>query len=70
MDKKINDDDRIIIGVREWSFTTVLTDPWCGRNWTEDRVNCFNEGKKERTTEQLLGTAKELEKYVLRGIVD
>ena len=66
MDKNINDNDRIIIGVREWAFQTVLSDPWCGHNWEEDRLS--RDEAKKRTTEDLLATAKKLEEYVLRDI--
>jgi len=68
MDKNIIDDDRIIIGVREWAFKTVLSDPWCGHNWEMDRVDKKEASK--RTTKDLLETAKKLEKYVLGGIKD
>jgi len=66
MDKNINDNDRIVIGVREWAFKTVLSDPYCGQNWEEDRVG--RDEAKKRTTESLLGTAAKLEEFVLRDI--
>jgi len=72
MNKEINEFDRMIIGVREWAFKTVLGDPWVGLNWTEDRCSHSDEEKKikDRTTEQLFETAKKLEEYVMKGIED
>jgi len=52
MNKEINEFDRIVIGVREWAFKTVLSDPWCGCNWEMDRTG--REEAKKRTTGDLL----------------
>lgn len=74
MDKNI--DGRIIIGVREWAFKTVLSDPYCGQKWDVDRVpksdkstNWETQYPTNRTTDDLLRVAGKLEKYVLGGIV-
>ena len=58
MDKNINDNDRIIIGVREWALQTVLGDKWVGRNLVE-------EAKETGNTKAIVETATELEGYVL-----
>lgn len=54
MNKEINDLDRIIIGVREWAAEKTL-DYGYFNGYTEERV---------------IVKAKELEEYVLRGIVE
>ena len=60
MDKNINDNDRIIIGVREWAIGETLKslDPWLNPNAREVKDNV---GK-------VVEYAKGLEEYVLREI--
>jgi len=79
MDKTINitDVDRLIVGVREWAFQTVLSDPYCGQKWEEDRVprqdkstNWKVQYPTDRTTDDLIKVAQKLEKYVLGGIIN
>ena len=36
MDKNISNNDRIIIGVREWAVQTVLGDKWIGTNLVKE----------------------------------
>ena len=60
MDKNINDNDRIIIGVREWAVQEVL-------NWNDGVL--LGEDKIKRT-DILTGIAQKLEEYVLRDIKD
>lgn len=61
MDKNINDEDRIAIGVREWAV--------------EKTLQCLKEGLIEQVHDDgepmtVLGMTKLLEEYVLRGIKD
>ena len=60
MDKNKNDNDRIIIGVREWAIGETLRslDPWIN---PDARAIKENVGK-------VVEYAKGLEEYVLRGI--
>jgi len=60
MNKEINDIDRMIIGVREWAVETTL------RNTTEWANP--NTGGYAPSAGNVVGYAKELEKYVLGGI--
>jgi len=61
MDKYINDEDRIVIGVREWAIQTVLGDKWIESNLVKDV-------RDRGTTESVVKIAEELEEYVLGGI--
>ena len=61
MNKEINDNDRIIIGVREWALRETLRsiDPWIH----PDRKEIKEDAGK------VIGFAQKLEEYVLGGIV-
>ena len=65
MDKNISDNDRIVIGVREWAIDSVFTkgfglDRWLQPDQKEKRINA----------DVVVEIATELEKYVLREIKD
>lgn len=62
MDKNINDEDRIVIGVREWAVETVLGDKWVGTNLVKQ--------KGKGVTKDIVEAAAKLEEYVLRGVAD
>jgi len=61
MDKNISDNDRIVIGVREWAIQTALGDKWVG-------MNLVAETRTTGETNILRRIAAELEEYVLGGI--
>jgi len=61
MDKNIYDNDRIIIGVREWAIERALGDFWIDTNL----VKAIRDGG---TTQEVTKVAKELEEYILEGI--
>ena len=75
MNKEIDEFDRVKVGVREWAFQTVLSDPYCGQKWDVDRKMRQDKSTNfeilyptDRTTDDLLTVAKKLEKYVLEDI--
>jgi hypothetical protein len=63
MDKNINDNDRIIIGVREWAIDSVFT-----KGFGLDRWLLITEEDKKIDAKAVVGVAQELEEYVLRDI--
>ena len=63
MDKNISDNDRIVIGVREWAIQTVLGDKWL-------ETNLVKEIREGGSTKVLLEMASRLGSYVLGGIKD
>jgi len=65
MDKNIDDNDRIIIGVREWAVDSVFT-----KGFGLDRWLINTDEVKMIVASVVVGIAKELEEYVLRGIKD
>ena len=64
MDKNINDNDRIIIGVREWAVDTVFI-----KGFGLDRWLLVTEADKKIDAKVVVEIAQELEEYVLGGIV-
>ena len=64
MNKNINDDDRIIIGVREWAVDTVFI-----KGFGLDRWLLVTEADKKIDAKVVVEIAQELEEYVLGGIV-
>ena len=60
MDKNINDDDRIIIGVREWAIETVFTKGLEADRWYQH--------DKIPDTKAVCELASQLAEYVLGGI--
>jgi len=64
MNKNINDDDRIIIGVREWAVDTVFI-----KGFGLDRWLLITEADKKIDAKVVVEIAQELEEYVLGGIV-
>ena len=63
MDKNINDNDRIIIGVREWAVDSVFT-----KGFGLDRWLITEEDVKKINAKVIVEIAKELEEYVLRDV--
>ena len=59
MNRNISEEDRIVIGVREWAIQETL-------KCLKDGVDVHN--KKQPKT--VMGMAEQLEKFVLRGIAD
>ena len=64
MNKNIIDDDRIIIGVREWAVDTVFI-----KGFGLDRWLLITEADKKIDAKVVVEIAQELEEYVLGGIV-
>ena len=64
MNKNIIDDDRIIIGVREWAVDTVFI-----KGFGLDRWLLVTEADKKIDAKVVVEIAQELEEYVLGGIV-
>ena len=61
MDKNINDNDRIIIGVREWAIETVLEKGLALDRWLQ-------KGEVSIDGESVIEQAGKFEEYVLGGI--
>jgi hypothetical protein len=60
MDKNIDDNDRIVIGVREWAIQEILRDGLQMDRW--------NRPNSPPDTKAICEIAKRLEEYVLGGI--
>ena len=63
MNKNINDNDRIIIGVREWAVDSVFTKGFGLDRWLQD-----DEHTKKINAGVVVELAAKLEGYVLKGI--